>query len=203
MKKITILALLALLTSNIYAHIGVGLRSYQTGTKLSESHKNGLSYEIGTKGNFYNRFRANFNITYTSLNPLSDTVYKVFTDNSSSTPTTYNAKLVYGNMNILDFNIGGDFTPFIKKKLNPYVGFQAGLTSQSYDYEVFRYTFGGSNYVDESIVGLSLKAGFGLNYVINNRCFVDIDYRYHYELYENQESYTNSSIGLSFNYRFR
>jgi outer membrane autotransporter protein len=182
------------------AYIGLGLIQYIPGKTISATHKSTIGYEINYKTGFQNYSRFNISFNYTNLKPAFDTVYQ--TISTPPMPGSYTNKLVYDNMKMFDLNVGADFTPSIDKDINPYVGFQIGITN--YDYTFSTYQDGTYGSFKRGIAETSalIKLGAGVNFMINDKVMIDLDYRYHFDFYKNSKGLRNSTLGLSVNWKF-
>ncbi len=183
------------------AHIGLGMFQFNPGKTISLTHKSTLGYEFSYKTSFKEYSRLHMSINYTNLNPASDTVYEVI--RSTNPPAFYTTKLIYEKMNIIDINVGADFTPLKNKDVSPYVGFQIGINNQEYAYETYQQSAYGNFKQGFAETSALLKLGIGVNIVFTENLFFDLDYRYHVDFYENSNGLRNSTLGISMNWRVR
>jgi opacity protein-like surface antigen len=182
------------------AHTGFGMFQFNPGKTFSLTHKSTAGFELSYKSFFKDYARINMSIQYVGLNPTKDTVSLVVT--SPGMPGFYYREIVYDNMNIIDINVGADFSPSKFKDFNPYAGFQIGFSNQEYFYSM--NDNGNSYSIEESFTEstLLLKLGVGVNLVFSENLFIDVDYRHHIDFYNNTKGLKNSTMGISMNYRF-
>ncbi len=199
LKTLLCILLLCLVFRISSAHIGLGLFQFNPGKTISLTHKSTVGFEISYKTSFnnYSRFHLSFN--YTNLNPAADTVYQEI--RSTFPPAFYTSKLIYDKMNIIDINVGADFTPLKNKDINPYAGFLFGISNQEYTFETYQEGAYGNFKQGYAETSAQLKFGVGVNLVFTENLNFDLDYRYLVDFYENANGNRNSTFGLSMNWR--
>jgi hypothetical protein len=160
-----------------------------------------LGVEIGGKDDFdREHFRFRGSVDFLRQKPRMNAIPINAYYYSNGQMQFYPAVEVIKKYDIVQFNIGFDFTPIPKKKLKPYLGIDLSVSAIISNVE----STGGpvQSHENASTGAFSIKGRFGLEYNINNTMSIFAEGQRQYGQIVETMWYSASDFGIGINYSF-